>query len=102
MLSLIESCNELKSRGYSADLHVVNGALQDASDNRFDVKACEITAVYRVDVDSSGSGQSVAYGVSKKQGSPLGVLISNYGVDTEKSVEEVLSQLEQNLKETKN
>jgi len=99
MLSLIQSCGRLKSKGYEKDLSIHNGKLLDMKKVETPVENCEITEVYRVDEDSGGAGQSVAYGISEITGIPIGVLITSYGANTEDGSEEVLSRLKQNLSE---
>jgi hypothetical protein len=98
MQTLLEALQQLKEMGYKEDFNAKLSKIISGTDHEKKLHRLHdefvVDKVFRIDEDSDGGGQSVAYGVSSKVDGSKGVIVSGYGIYTDSTTNEILDEIE--------
>ena len=92
--TLLDALNGLKKRGYTIDFNLAFDHVKCVdSDICLSPSEFEITEYYRFEGISNPADSSVVYAIAAKDGSMKGVLVTGYGMYSERLNEEMLHKL---------
>ena len=90
--TVLEAITELRKAGFTVDFNLGAEALE-ANDSKYETEDFEITEVYRYEGDSDPEEESTVYGIESKIDGVKGILVTSYGMYTDKTSEKLLKKL---------
>lgn len=96
MITLLDAIKYLREKGFCEDFIIKDGhVIEKTSKQELDPRKLVIEEVFRIDEDSAGEGQSVAYGIkSKDDHAGDGILITGYGIYTDPKADAQIEKMQ--------
>ncbi len=92
--TVLEALKILREQGYNTDFNLEENCIS-CHERKFGTDDFNITSIYRYEGDSNPDDESTVYAIESKSG-VKGVLVTSYGVYSEKMSDEILEKLKGN------